>query len=73
MATDGSGLTTVSDPVVVEADTVTPMVTIATLADGQAVEGGEVGKLKVVRTGDTSTALTVHYKVAGAAKGGVAH
>ncbi len=30
-----------------------------------------MGKVKVVRTGDTSAALTVHYKLAGTAKGGV--
>ena len=71
VATDGSGLATVSDPVIVEADDVAAVVTITTLADGQAVEGGEVGKVKVVRTGDTSAALTVHYKLTGAAKGGV--
>ena len=71
VATDGSGLTTVSDPVIVEADRVVPLVTVSALAGGQTVEGGAAGKIKVSRTGDTGTDLIVHYKLAGAAKGGV--
>lgn len=75
VATDGSGLATVSDPVVVEADApvavVPPVVTALTGGDGFAREGGENGKVAVRRTGDFSTALTVRYKVAGSAKSGV--
>lgn len=39
--------------------------------DGQAVEGGKAGKIKLFRTGDdATTALTVYYKVAGAVVAG---
>ncbi len=48
-----------------------PVVTITTAGDGDAVEGGEAGKAAVHRTGDTTTALTVYYKVTGAAQAGV--
>ena len=48
-----------------------PTVTIAALGDGDAVEGGAAGKAAVQRTGDTSAALTVLYKVVGSAKSGV--
>ncbi len=44
---------------------VTPVVTVATVGDGEAVEGGENGKVAVRRTGDLSAALTVRYKVKG--------
>ncbi len=47
-----------------------PEVTMTTAGDGDAVEGGETGKVAVHRTGDTTAALTVHYKVAGAAMAG---
>ena len=43
----------------------TPTVTIAVVGDGDAVEGGENGKVAVRRTGDLTKALTVRYKVAG--------
>ena len=48
-----------------------PIVTVTTAGDGDAVEGGEAGKAAVHRTGDTSAALTVYYKVAGGAQAGV--
>ena len=50
---------------------VLPAVTIAVAGDGEAVEGGERGKAVVYRTGDTSAALDVNYKVKGSAKAGV--
>ena len=71
VATDGAGLSTVSDPVVVEADPVPPVVTVVAAGDGMAVEGGEKGKVFVQRTGDLSVALTVRYKVKGTAQPGV--
>ena len=48
-----------------------PMVSLSVAGDGEAQFG--VGKAKVIfeRTGDTSTALTVSYKVKGAAQSGV--
>ena len=71
VATDGSGLATVSDPVVVEADSAAPTVNLAVGGSGVAVEGGAKGIAVVTRTGDTSAALTVSYKAKGSAKAGV--
>ena len=51
--------------------TIVPVVTVAVLGDGEAVEGGENGKVSIQRVGDTTSALTVLYKVAGSAKSGV--
>lgn len=48
-----------------------PTVTAMIAGSGMAVEGGAAGKILVKRTGATSTALTVHYKVQGSAKAGV--
>ncbi len=48
-----------------------PTVTTVVAGDGEAVEGGAPGKVFVERTGDTSAALTVFYKVQGSAKSGV--
>ena len=45
-------------------------VTLAAAGDGEAIEGGEAGKVVVRRTGDTSAALTVSYKVKGSARAG---
>ena len=53
-----------------QADT-TPTVTLAVAGDGDAVEGGENGKVAIRRDGDTTSALVVRYKVAGAAQAGV--
>ena len=47
-----------------------PVVTITIAGDGDAVEGGEAGKAVVHRMGDITAALTVHYKVTGAAEAG---
>ncbi len=66
IATDGSGLATVSKPLRLQA--VAPVtVTLATKGAGAAVEGG--GKLKALfsRSGDASTDLTVLYKTSGVA------
>lgn len=70
VATDGAGLSTVSDPVILDA-TQPPTVTIAAAGDDQAVAGGENGKFVVLRAGDTTAALTVSYKVKGTAVKGV--
>ena len=48
-----------------------PTVTVITAGDGLAMAGGEKGKVLVRRTGDTSAALTVRYKVKGSAAPGV--
>ncbi len=48
----------------------TPTVTIAVAGDGDAVEGGENGKVAIRRDGDLTSALVVRYKVAGAAVAG---
>ncbi len=71
VATDGSGLATVSDPVILEADAAPPVVTAVVSGDGQARLGVENGKVALRRTGDLSTALSVRYKVAGSAVKGV--
>ncbi len=71
VATDGSGLATVSDPVILEADAAPPVVTAVVSGDGFARLGAENGKVAIRRTGDLSTALSVRYKVAGSALRGV--
>ena len=71
MATDGSGLATVSDPVEVDADPLPDTVSVVVSGDGLAVEGGENGKVAVRRAGDLTNALSVRYKVAGSAKAGI--
>ena len=49
----------------------TPTVTVAVVGDGEAVEGESVGKVIIRRDGgNTASALTVRYKVAGAAVAG---
>ena len=45
--------------------------TIAVAGSGDTVEGGSAGKAFVQRTGDTSAALTVLYKVQGSAQADV--
>ncbi len=50
---------------------VIPTVTIVVAGSGDAAEGGSAGKVFVERTGDTSAALTVFYKVQGSAQAGV--
>ena len=49
----------------------TPVVTVAVLGDGDAVEGGENGKVAIRRAGDITGALTVRYKVTGGVVAGV--
>ena len=69
VATDGSGLATLSAPIIVDA-VAPPTVSVAASA-AVAMEGGANGVIVVTRTGDTSTALTVNYKVKGTALAGV--
>ena len=73
ISTDNSGINTVSSAVLitVAAPEMVPTVTIEVTGDGLAAEGGENGKVKVIRTGDTGAPLTVRFKIAGAAKAGV--
>ncbi len=47
------------------------MVTVAVVGDGDAVEGGENGKVAIRRAGDITSALSVRYKVAGGVVAGV--
>ena len=70
VATDGAGLSTISDPVVVDASP-PPTVNLAIGSSGVAVEGGAKGVVLVTRTGDTSQPLTVSYKTKGSAVAGV--
>ena len=70
VATDTSGLSTVTDPITVTAGD-TPTVNLALGGSGVAVEGGANGVIVVSRTGDTSAPLTVSYKTKGAAVAGV--
>ena len=51
--------------------TVVPTVTIVVAGSGEAIESGVKGKAFVERTGDTSVALIVHYKVTGSAQADV--
>ena len=71
VATDASGLATISDPVILEADAAPPVVSAVALGDKLAIVDQENGKVAIQRTGDLSAALTVRYKVAGSAKVGV--
>ncbi len=47
-----------------------PVVTIEVRGDGEIVEGNEKGKILISRTGDTTNALTVAYKMKGSAVNG---
>ena len=49
----------------------TPVVTVAVVGDGEAVEGGENGKVAIRRAGDITSALNVRYKVVGGVVAGV--
>lgn len=70
IATDGAGLSTISEPVQVEA--VTPStLTIAVKGASLLTEGGAKGKALISRDGDTSTDLTVQYKLKGSAVNGI--
>ena len=71
MSTDGSGLATVSDPIILEADAAPAVVSAVVSGDGLARLGEENGKVAIQRTGDLTNALTVRYKVAGSAVKGV--
>ena len=65
-ATNASGTGTGTLTLTIASGSGTPTVTVETVGDGMAVEGGEAGKVKVIRTGgDMNTALVVRYKVAG--------
>ena len=68
VATDGSGLATVSEPAVVEAD---PAPTVSLAVGSAAVQGGTNGIVLVTRTGDLSAPLTVLYKAKGTPVAGV--
>lgn len=65
---DAAGVSSVAAPINVTVDP--PVVTITVRGNGEAIEGGAAGKAMVERTGDTASALTVFYKVAGSAKSG---
>jgi hypothetical protein len=67
IATDGSGLAKISEPLIIVAATA---VNLSVLGDGTAVEGGAKGKALFSRAGDTSGDLTVLYKTKGTAKNG---
>ena len=69
VATDASGLATVSAPVVVQADA--PPAVSVTAASGVVMEGGAKGVVVFTRTGDTGAPLTVRYKATGSAQAGV--
>lgn len=70
IATDGAGLSAISDPVQVEA--VTPStLTIAVKGSSLLTEGGAKGKALITRSGDISADLTVNYKLKGSAVNGV--
>ena len=72
VATDGAGLASVSEPVVVVADAAPATVSLGVAGTGIAVEGGARGSVIVTRTGgDVSTPLAVSYKAGGAARRGV--
>ena len=74
IATDTDGISGVAMPITVHAVGAPPVVTTVTVAvsgDGRAEFGVENGKVAVRRTGDLSAALTVSYKIKGAAKAGV--
>jgi hypothetical protein len=69
IATDGSGLAKVSEPLIIVAAS---GVSVSVLGDGTAVEGGARGKVLFVRpAGNTARDLTVLYKAKGTAKNGV--
>ena len=74
IATDTQGISAASAPVILSAvETVTPpMVPVVTImpAGSTSIEEGANAKLVIRRTGDTSTAITVRYKLSGAAKAG---
>ena len=71
VSTDASGLATVSDPIILEADAAPAVVSAVVSGDGLARLGEENGKVAIRRTGDLTNALTVRYKVAGSAVKGV--
>jgi uncharacterized repeat protein (TIGR03803 family) len=66
IATDTAGVASVADPVTIQIDPL-PAVSVSVLGNGKAIVGGKQGKLLFSRTGDTSSALKVAYKVTGTA------
>ncbi len=71
IATDTDGISGVAMPITVHAVGAPTMVTVAAAGDGRAEFGVENGKVAVRRTGNLTAALTVSYKLKGAAKAGV--
>ena len=70
IATDGAGLSGVAMPLVIRA-VMPPTINVALSGDGRAQFGVENAKVIISRTGDTSAAVTVGYKVKGSARAGV--
>ena len=70
VATDTAGLSSLTDPVTVQADPA-PTVSLAVGGTGEAEEGGANGVIIVSRTGDTTEPLMVSYKTKGAPVAGV--
>ncbi len=71
IATDKDGISGVAMPITVHAVGASTVVTVASSGDGRAEFGVENGKVAVRRTGNLTAALTVTYKIKGAAKAGV--
>ncbi len=71
IATDTNGLSGVAMPIIVHAVGASTVVTVAPSGDGRAEFGVENGKVAVRRTGNTTAALMVSYKIKGAATAGV--
>lgn len=70
IATDTAGVASVADPITVQVDPL-PVVSVSVAGSGKAVVGGSKGKVVISRTGDTSSALKVSYKIVGTAIKGV--
>ena len=70
-ASNAGGTGTATLTLIVASAPVVPMVSVAVSGDGRAQFGVENGGFVFLRTGDTSTALTVFYKLKGPAKAGV--
>ena len=71
IATDTDGISGVAMPITVHAVGAPTVVTVAPSGDGRAEYGVENGKVAVRRTGNLTAALTVAYKIKGAATAGV--
>ena len=71
VATDSTGLATVSEPVIVVADPVPPTVNLAVSGASAVMEGGAKGVVVISRIGDTTSPLTITYKAKGTAQADV--